>query len=158
MIIFSDIDGVLTDGFYYHSEDGMIGKGFCTRDFHAINNFSQNGFNFIFLTASTDIATIKKFKYNKLKIVPNCKDKKEAVISSCIQLGYVASDCIFVGDGPQDMCAMEVCGQSFCPNDACHAVLSMPFVIRLNSNGGKGVIDEMLFKAFRKDYESIMIK
>jgi hypothetical protein len=34
----------------------------------------------------------------------------------------------------------------------------MPFVIRLNSNGGKGVIDEMLFKAFRKDYESIMIK
>jgi YrbI family 3-deoxy-D-manno-octulosonate 8-phosphate phosphatase len=158
MIIFLDIDGVLTDGMYYHNEEGMIGKGFSTRDFHAINLFAKNGFNFVFLTAATDIATIKKIKNHKLKLIAGCKDKKEAVISTCIQQGYLASDCIFVGDGPQDICAMQACGQCFCPYDACHAVLSVPGVNRLESCGGKGVIDELLFKLFKTEYMSIMIK
>lgn len=158
MIIFSDVDGVVTDGLYYYNEDGGISKGFCTRDFHAVNAFSRNGFNFVFLTSATDITTIKKFKNSKLKLIAGCKNKKEAVISTCIQQGYLASECIFVGDGPQDICAMESCGQCFCPYDASCSVLDTPNVNRLSSCGGRGVLDELLFKLFKTEYMSIMIK
>ena len=39
MIIFSDIDGVITDGLYYTNSQEDIIKGFSTRDMHAINVF-----------------------------------------------------------------------------------------------------------------------
>lgn len=158
MIIFSDVDGVVTDGLYYYDEDGGIIKGFCTRDFHAINAFANNGFNFVFLTSATDMTTINKFKHSKLKLIAGCRNKKEAVVSICMQQGYLTSECIFIGDGPQDICAMQSCGQSFCPYDASRSVLNVPNVNRLNSCGGKGVIDELLFKLFKTEYMSIMIK
>jgi len=158
MIIFSDVDGVITDGLYCCNENGRISKNFCTRDFHAVNAFSSNGFNFVFLTSATDKTTLKKFKRSNLQLIAGCNNKKEAVISTCIEQGCLPSECIFVGDGPQDVHAMQYCGQCFCPYDASCVVLDMLNVKILNSCGGKGVLDELLFKLFKTEYMSIMIK
>lgn len=158
MIIFSDVDGVVTDGSYYTDKDGCIIKAFSTRDFHALNNFAKNGFHFVFLTSSDDWCTKNKFHFNNITLLVNCTEKKNAVINFCNNYGYDASSCIFIGDGPQDLEAMKICGYAYCPKDASFAVKESGFVKVLESNGGRGVIDEMLYLHFGNEYKRIMIK
>ena len=157
MIIFSDVDGVLTDGCYYQNENLEITKGFSTRDFHTINKFSEQGFQFVFLTASQDACTKHKFTSYGLNLVCNCQNKKDAIVNLCDMHEVVLADCIFVGDGPQDLQAMLLCGRSFCPHDASSVVKNSAYVNRLNSCGGRGVIDEMLYRCFKEQYEKILL-
>ena len=158
MIIFSDVDGVLTDGFFYHNEKSDLIKAFSTRDFHAINAVSLEGFKFIFLTASSDWCTRTKFNSYDLMLLSGCKNKKSAVIQLCSQFNCSPSDCIFIGDGPQDVLAMMLCGRRFCPNNSAQLMYETENVQRLDSVGGGGVIDEMLYKVFPEEYKRILLK
>ncbi len=157
MIIFSDIDGVITDGLYYTNSQEDIIKGFSTRDMHAINVFFDNGFKFTFITGSTDWSTKNRFKKFPYNTIFGCTDKYGAVMNICNQNGISPSDCIYVGDSVNDYKAMSVCGKKYCPSDAASIIKSMNGVICLSSRSGGGVIDELLFHAFRNDYTRLLV-
>lgn len=157
MIIFCDIDGVVTDGCYYLDNRLGLIKGFNTRDFHAINKFCAEKFQFVFLTASNDSCTKNKCAAYNLELVSNCNNKKQAVLDICTKNKCKPEDCVFIGDGPQDFLAMSLCGSRYCPSDASMSIKECPGVYVLSSCGGRGAIDEMLYIEFNEKYKQIML-
>lgn len=158
MIIFSDIDGVITDGLYYLDKDNNIIKGFSTRDMHSINAFYEEGFKFVFLTGADDRSTRNKFHKFIYNTIFNCKNKHDAVINMCNQNGVSPSDCLYIGDSVNDYKAMSICGKKYCPQNASLVIKNINGVVCVNSIGGSGVVDEVLFHAFREDYIRILAK
>jgi|LauGreDrversion4_2_1035121.scaffolds.fasta_scaffold08293_2 YrbI family 3-deoxy-D-manno-octulosonate 8-phosphate phosphatase len=152
MIIFSDIDGVITDGLYYISHAGDVAKGFSTRDMHSISAFFDNGYKFIFITGSSDWSTRNKFKKYAYNTIYECTNKYDAVINICKENNISPSECTYIGDSVNDYKAMCICGKKYCPSNAASIIKSISGVVCLKSRGGDGVIDELLFHAFRDDY------
>lgn len=156
MIIFSDIDGVVNDGLYQFDENGKISKRFCTRDFHVINIFANNGYEFVFLTGSSDSATVKRFDSSYFITCFDCESKELFVESYSKKRGISLADCFYIGDSVNDYNAMMKCGNIYCPSDASPVILQIEKINILKSRGGHGVIDEFLFAKFEKDYFRLM--
>lgn len=157
MIIFSDIDGVINDGMYEFDEHGKISKRFCTRDFHAINIFAKNGYHFVFLTGSSDSATLTRFNSNIFATFFSCDNKELLVESYSSEKGISLADCFYIGDSVNDYRAMLKCGKIYCPSDASQIIMQINKINILKSCGGHGVIDEFLYTNFKKDYLKLMI-
>lgn len=157
MIIFSDIDGVVNDGLYEFDENGNISKRFCTRDFHSINIFARNGYNFVFLTGSCDSSTVKRFNSNIFTTFFNCVNKEFVIEEFSSSKSVSLNKCFYIGDSANDYAAMKKCGNIYCPSDASSIILEMDNVNILKSRGGHGVIDEFLYRNFKEDYLKFML-
>lgn len=133
-IILCDFHGVLTNDKLNISHDGTtMFESVCTKDIRAIRELQANGFEFYIVTAS-DSPIIKAFA-NKVGCgVIVERDKANLSINE----PYIA-----IGNDVWDLPMLKKAAMAFIPYDSSLESLQD---IRLSTNGGNGVIAELIHK------------
>ena len=142
-ILFSDVDGILTDGKIWYGKEGEELKGFHSRDGLAIKLLMKKGIEFALISAR-DSKPLRK-RANDLGI-KYCIFGQEDKVAGCKEvlsnLKIDKSHAAYIGDDNIDIPAMDYCGMSFTVSDAVKPVLNSADVI-LESKGGEGAIREL---------------
>ena len=138
-----DVDGVLTDGSMYYSENGDELKKFNTRDGMGIQLLRENGIKIAIITKEN--TKLVERRSNKLKVddlFQGSDNKLFALeeLKNKYNLDY--SEIAYVGDDINDIPVLEKVGLSICPNDAITDVKRICDYIT-EKNGGDGVVREI---------------
>lgn len=137
-----DVDGVLTDGGMYYSENGDELKKFNTRDGMGIQLLKENGVKIAIITKEKTRLIERRSKKlcvddlfqgieNKLFALEELKNK--------YSLNY--SDIAYIGDDINDIPILKKVGIAMCPNDAIIDVKKLCNYIA-KRKGGEGVVRE----------------
>lgn len=142
-IIFSDVDGVLTDGGLFYTEDGLTFKKFNVKDGMAVNLLREA--KIYCGVISTDKSKIIKTRAERLKMdfaVIGEWDKKSKAKEICAGYGLDLSQAAFIGDDVNDIELLKSVGFSACPNDAVKKVKETVNYVS-SKNGGDGIFREI---------------
>lgn len=142
-LFLTDVDGCLTDGGMYYSENGDELKKFNTRDGMAFQLLREHGIKTGIVTSESVNLNIRRAQKLQLDFIEiGCKDKlariREIAKKADVQLSEVA----YVGDDLNDLEAIENVGFGCCPADAIDVVKNAANYVA-DAKGGEGVIREI---------------
>jgi YrbI family 3-deoxy-D-manno-octulosonate 8-phosphate phosphatase len=142
-ILLSDIDGVLTDGGMYYTEDGMVMKKFFVKDGMGAMLLKKAGF----LTGviSTDVSLINKTRAERLKtdfIFLGVWEKEKTLEEICEQTKLSPENVAFIGDDVNDLQILQKVGFAACPADAVDEAKKIVHY-KCKNKGGKGAYREV---------------
>jgi 3-deoxy-D-manno-octulosonate 8-phosphate phosphatase (KDO 8-P phosphatase) len=146
-----DVDGTLTDGGIYISENGDEMKKFNAKDGMGIKNLLKNGIEVGFISA----AISKKIVHHRAAMlgVKYCyagsEDKLEILNTWLNELNLSYQDVAFIGDDTNDIRIMKQVGLSAAPSDAVSEVQAVANMV-LEKNGGQGCVREFIDRVFTK--------
>jgi YrbI family 3-deoxy-D-manno-octulosonate 8-phosphate phosphatase len=143
----SDVDGVLTDGGMYYSENGDEVKKFNTRDGMGFQLLREHGIKTAFVTS--EVTHLVDRRAAKLKIDYVCQGstkvgKLDAIRRMCEKEGLSLSETAYIGDDINCYEALSHVGFPACPADAVRAVKQITNIRILLSNGGQGAVREFV--------------
>jgi YrbI family 3-deoxy-D-manno-octulosonate 8-phosphate phosphatase len=156
----SDVDGTLTDGTVFVSENGEEFKQFSHRD----------GRGFYLLRAKTNckaaIFTSERGGINEARISKLIKhgtvqyyrdgntpgNKLVKLKYLCEELGISLQECAFIGDDTNDYEALVNVGIAACPRDAIQEVLDIPGIHVMAKKGGNGAVRAFIDYLIIGDY------
>lgn len=144
-LFITDIDGTLTDGGMYYSENGDELKKFNTRDGMGIQMISEAGIKTAIITSEN--CQLNKRRGEKLKVdfirQGRMKGGKVAAAQDMAkELGISMEEIAYIGDDVNCLDLLSIVGLAACPNDACEAVKNIPGIIVMNNKGGEGCVRE----------------
>lgn len=142
-----DFDGVLTNNFVYVDQEGKETVRYSRADGLAFDVLRK--LNIPSFILSTEINPVVTMRANKLKIqaIQGVRDKKNAIKELANKNNYNLNNIIYIGNDLNDYEAMKICGFSICPADS-HSKIKDTANITLNSQGGNGVVRELLEDIF----------
>lgn len=147
-VVFTDIDGVWTDGGMYYDQTGNEWKKFNTRDSAGV--LFLNHLNIPLVVLTGEDTQIMKNRAAKLKlehVYHGVKNKVEVAEQFCKERGIELEATAFIGDDLLDLALLTKVGFSACPADAAVYTKSVVDFVT-PANGGAG--------AFRDFVEEIM--
>lgn len=140
-----DIDGVMTDGGMYFTEEGDQFKKFNTKDGMAVLALTKSGFQVAIISSG--------FRGNAIKAraemlgVQFCyvgRDPKMGILDTHLKaLGLSYENVAIIGDDINDLQMMDAVGLSICPKDAVSEVKRRCDII-LNAEGGRACVREFI--------------
>ncbi|MEJ2687323.1 MAG: 3-deoxy-manno-octulosonate-8-phosphatase KdsC [Gammaproteobacteria bacterium] len=149
LLIF-DVDGVLTDGSLYLSDDGQEYKAFHSRDGHGIKMLQANGVQAAVITGRTSQVVIHRMDNLGIKHVYQGQEDKRAALDDLLTRLSVSSDeAAYVGDDVVDLPAMRRVGLAIAVQDA-HPAVKRHAHWQTPSRGGRGAardVCELLLEA-----------
>ncbi len=137
LLIF-DVDGVLTDGSLYFTEDGKEYKAFNSRDGHGIKMLLGHGVEIAVITGRT--SKIVNHRMNNLGILhvyQGKSDKIPAFEELIADLGISPQDTAYVGDDIVDLPVMRRVGLAIAVQDA-HPFVKQHAHWQTPKPGGRG--------------------
>lgn len=141
----SDVDGVLTDGGMYYTEDGNEMKKFNTKDGVAFRLLHENNVKTAIITGeNTNIVTNRAKKMQVDYLFQGATNKITILMELCIRLGISLNNVAYIGDDIGDIDCLSKVGLAACPSDADTSVKSIPGIHILNTNGGNGCVREFV--------------
>lgn len=140
-----DVDGVMTDGGMYVSENGDQLKKYNTKDGMGIIHLTKSGFQVgIISSGFTDSMVQKRAELLGIqKCYVGRESKLEILTSWCIEQAIKLDEVAFIGDDINDLPVLKKVGIAACPSDAVVSVKSSAHVV-LSSPGGAGCIREFI--------------
>lgn len=141
--IFLDVDGVLTEGGMFYTEDGAEFKRFDTKDGMAIKTAMNHGYEFGIISSGVNKAIIQhRADMFGIKRVYVGGDSKQVVAERWLadmdldwdQTGYI-------GDDINDLKMFEKVAIAACPANATNPIKAAASFV-LESAGGKGCVRE----------------
>jgi len=152
-ILFLDVDGTLSDGFYNSSVDSELFKSFSTLDGTAIKEIANFGVRVCMVTASGSEAILEqRASIIGVDLISNVHDKVSACESYAQKLGYSLGESAFIGNDVNDLLVLEACGMPLCPSDSVLEVKNQSSV--LNVKGGYGVCRSFIEMLKTEKYEN----
>jgi N-acylneuraminate cytidylyltransferase len=141
----SDIDGTLTDGGMYYSQNGEELKKFNTRDGMAFELLKSLGLRTALITSEN--AKINSKRAEKLGIDYIIQGKREAgkltaISDLCDELGLDISEVAYIGDDINCLELLSKVGVSACPGDAVGEVKKLSGINIMHAPGGAGAVRE----------------
>ena len=145
----TDIDGTLTDGGMYYSENGDELKKFNTRDGMGLGMLCEAGIKTAIVT-SEDME-LNRRRAEKLKVDFLIQGKREggkvaAVTEIVNKLGITMKEVAYIGDDVNCIEILSSVGLAACPADACSKVKEMPGITVMTKKGGEGCVREFCEK------------
>jgi N-acylneuraminate cytidylyltransferase len=138
-----DVDGVLTDGSMYYSENGDELKKFNTRDGMGIKLLKENGIKIAIITKeNTKLVERRAKKLHVDDLFQGVENKFLALEELKKKYELNNSEIAYVGDDVNDIPVLNKVGLSICPNDAINDVKKICDYIT-ETNGGYGVVREI---------------
>jgi len=140
-----DVDGTLTDGGMYYSQNGDELKKFNTQDGMGFKLLRLAGIKTAIIT--TENTKIIENRAKKLKvdyIFQGVENKLKVVKSICIKEGVSLNDVAYIGDDINDIEVLENVGLAACPKNAVDKVKEIPNIIHLSKKGGDGAVREFV--------------
>ena len=146
-----DVDGVLTDGKFYYSEQGKVFKVFGSHDSDALNLLTLDSrVSVYFVTADSRGFNISKKRLNDMGFDLKLVKANERI--EFIKEINVDSFSIYVGDSFTDIDSMEISDLSIAPKNA-HIAAKRKANLITNSNSSEGALSEvclLIIKYFKK--------
>ena len=134
-LIAFDVDGVLTDGRFWLSDDGVESKAFNTQDGFGIRQLLRAGLEVAVISGRQSNAVKKRMsELGVSHVILGCGDKVAAFQSLINKLGIEATNTVYVGDDVPDIPLLRRAGlapsqcilmRSFhlCPDSHCLELL-----------------------------------
>ena len=146
-LFLTDVDGVLTDGGMYYSENGDELKKFNTRDGMGFELLRKAGIKTGIITSEN--TKIVECRAAKLKVDYLYQGKREggklaAAKEICAKENITIEDIAYIGDDVNCMELLEAAGIAACPADAIQAVKNIKGINVLKMKGGEGVVREFV--------------
>jgi len=143
-LIAFDIDGVLTDGSLFITDDGREFKRFHVRDGLAISAALSLGLRVGFISGRASRAvTLRAQELGMKLLVQGTTDKRVALETLCQQADILPEDSAFVGDDLQDLPALLRCGYPIAVADAVPEVKAAARHVT-KAPGGQAVAREVI--------------
>lgn len=144
-LLILDVDGVMTDGGMYYSEQGDQMKKYNTKDGMAILKAKEKGISFgIISSAFVDKMVKNRAETLKIEHVYVGRDQKIDVLNGwCSNMGISLEEVAIIGDDINDLSLIKNVGFSACPADAVPLVKHACDVV-LSKKGGEGVVRELI--------------
>lgn len=146
-LFLSDIDGTLTDGGMYYSENGDELKKFNTRDGMGMGMLREKGIKVGIITSED--RELNQRRADKLKLDFFYQGKKNggklAVAKEiCEQMGITLQEVAYIGDDINCIELLSAVGMAACPSDACLKVKEIPGIAVMSRRGGDGCVREFI--------------
>jgi YrbI family 3-deoxy-D-manno-octulosonate 8-phosphate phosphatase len=142
-MVLTDVDGVLTDGGMYYSNDGEIMKKFNTRDGMGVKLLSERKIGTIIITSEN--SSIVKKRGKKIKVLKTYVgiSKKELLLPEiCKKHSLSLQNIAYIGDDVNDFEIMSNVGFSCTPNDGSEKIKEIVDYVT-TVKGGSGVFREV---------------
>lgn len=150
-LIVMDVDGTLTDGTIYYSEDKTEIKKFNVKDAAGILACQAVGKKCMVLTGRKSYAVQRRANDLNIEFVfQGIKNKQKFLEDLMAQEGYMEEEIMYVGDDLNDLSAMKIVGKTGCPADAAEEVKQLADFISVYT-GGNGAVREILFKMLKEE-------
>ena len=144
-IFLSDVDGVLTDGGMYYTENGDEFKKYSVYDGMGFQLLQKKGVKVGIVT--TEDKQMNRRRSNKLGLdfdFHGVKDKLQLVKDLCKQENITLNEVAYIGDDVNCFSLLSNVGIAACPNNAVAKIKAIPNIIQLKKNGGDGVVREFI--------------
>ena len=151
--LFTDCDGVLTDGGMYYSETGDEVKKFHTRDGVGFAALQREGLVVGIITAeSVDLVRRRAAKLKLDELHVGATDKMAIIRELCDKYGISLDEIAYIGDDVMDIPVISAVGFGCSVSDGMSSVKDEADYIT-NAAGGEGAVREVadLILAARKD-------
>lgn len=142
-----DIDGVMTDGGMYYTENGDEFKKFNTKDGLAIISLTNVGKQVGFISSGINSKIIEKRAkmLGVQKVYVGTWKKAEVLEGWCKEMNIGFENVAYIGDDVNDLPVIEKAGISACPADAVSLVKEAVNIV-LSKKGGEGCVREFVEK------------
>ncbi len=144
-LVLLDVDGTMTDGGMYFTENGDQIKKYNTKDGMAIKRKSKDGIQFGIISHGHKLNMVKdRAELLGIQHVYVGQESKTSILSNwCNELNIEKRQVAFIGDDVNDLEIMQNVGLSACPSDAINGIKSVATIV-LSKAGGKGCVREFL--------------
>jgi len=140
--VFIDVDGVLTDGLKYYSDNGDQAVSFNVKDGVAFALLMKAGVIPIVISANKTRAVEHRMLDLEVQhYILGCEDKLDAAQEILRSLNLSPDDTAVIGDDLVDLPLFQYCGLSVAPSDAANDILQVADIV-LKRKGGDGVLRE----------------
>lgn len=137
-IVIFDVDGVLTDGRLYLTEDGKEIKAFHSRDGHGMKMLQHSGVQIAVITGrDSPIVSHRMADLGVEHVYQGQREKLPAFIELMAKLGLAADQAAYVGDDVVDLPVMRRVGLAVATQDA-HAFVKQHAHWQTPNRGGHG--------------------
>lgn len=142
-LFLSDVDGTLTDGGMYYSENGDELKKFNTRDGMGFQLLREAGIKVGIITSENTNIVARRARKLKLDYLEQGKQyggKLLAAKAICDELGISLNEVAYIGDDINCFELLSSVGLAACPADSCEEVKNIPGIYIMKEEGGKGAV------------------
>jgi 3-deoxy-D-manno-octulosonate 8-phosphate phosphatase (KDO 8-P phosphatase) len=139
----TDVDGVLTDGGLYYTEDGMVQKRFQVKDGMGNHLLQKAGVKTGIIT--TDVTGMAKARAERMRVdyfKMGEWDKETAMREFCEEANISPEETAFIGDDVNDLGVLGAVGFSACPADAIDRVKDAVDYV-CEKKGGEGAFRDL---------------
>ena len=141
--LFTDCDGVLTDGGMYYSESGDELKRFITKDGLGFALLRERGLiTGIITSESVDLVRRRAAKLKLDECILGAKEKLAVIDELCEKYAITRDEIAYVGDDLMDIPVIEAVGFGCCPADGMTAARDAADYVTV-AKGGFGAVREV---------------
>lgn len=142
-LVFTDIDGVWTDGGMFYDQTGNEWKLFNTNDSAGVNFLKELNIDTIILTGEDTQIVARRAQKLGIEVHQGVKKKLSLANAICKERGIELSECGYIGDDLADLPLLRAVGVSGAPSNACIQVKE-EVGISTETPGGKGAFREFI--------------
>ncbi len=144
-----DIDGVLTDGKVYISNEENLTRSMHTKDGFAIKTALKKGYRVAILSGAQDANVIRRLEYLNIPDIFIKVDNKLPVYESYLKEKNLSpKEVLYMGDDIPDIPVLRKVGLSAAPRDAVQEVLDTVDYIS-HKNGGETCVRDVIEQVLR---------
>ena len=138
-----DVDGVLTDGSLFYTDEGIELKAFHTLDGHGLKMLQQAGIVVAIITGRrARCVELRAHNLGIRHLYQGVEDKLAVMTSLLAGLGVGAEAAGYMGDDVVDLPVMAACGFSAAPGDG-HSLVQSHAALTTVRGGGRGAVREV---------------
>ena len=150
-----DFDGVLTNNLVQIDENAKESVSCSRADglaFDVLRKLNKPAY-----ILSTEKNLVVKARAKKLNIpaIQGVANKVEAIKKLATENNYSLKNILYVGNDLNDYLVMQLCGYSACPADSHSKIKNVSSII-LGTNGGDGIVRELLEEILNLDFIKIL--
>ncbi|MGE9980343.1 cytidylyltransferase domain-containing protein [Prevotella sp. SGI.167] len=146
-LFISDIDGTLTDGGMYYSENGDELKKFNTRDGMGFDLLRKAGIKTAIITSEDRSLNHRRAEKLKIDFIYQGKrgeGKVSVAKEICEELGITFDEVAYIGDDINCVDLLSLVGLAACPADADSKIKDLSFIHVMTKKGGDGCVREFI--------------
>lgn len=143
-ILFSDVDGILTDGRLIYGPNQVETKEFNVRDGLAVKLWRGCGYRFGLITArESDAVARRASELSVDHLIQKQPHKLEAIVETIKPLGLSLEEVCYIGDDLHDLSAVKAVGLGATVADAAREVIEVAS-FQTEAKGGFGALRELI--------------
>lgn len=144
-LVFSDVDGVLTDSKVHIGSEQELFKSFNIKDGYGIVRWTEKkNHDFVIITSrESDAVKNRASELGIQEVHQGVENKEKKIKELSSRLGHNVEDVVYIGDDLTDLAAMKIVGTACCPADAVHEIKNECGYIS-QYNGGEGAVRDIL--------------